>query len=275
MLDAGLLAIHQVSLLEQWSFTDAVVGLARHGVHATAVWRDKLAAVGTREAARILRDNDMTVTALGPGGMLTQRGRLDFQAALDDNRRLLDEAAEIGARSILFIAGGLEGGEKDIAFARARALEGLSLLLPEAKKAEIKVALEPLHPMVCALRSVLTTLGEANDWCDRLGAGIELGIAIDTYAVWWDPHLEREIRRAGKRICGFHVSDWLADTVDIRLDRGMMGDGLIDIPGIRRMVEATGYAGHREVEIFSERNWWRKDPDDVVRIIKERYQTAV
>ena len=101
------------------------------------------------------------------------------------------------------------------------------------------------------------------------------GIAVDTYAVWWDPDLEREIARAGKRIIGFHVNDWLTDTQDLRLDRGMMGDGVIDIAGIRRMVEATGYTGHREVEIFSQRNWWKRDPDEVIRIVKERYQTSV
>ena len=101
----------------------------------------------------------------------------------------------------------------------------------------------------------------ANDWCDALRADDVFGIAVDTYAVWWDPDLEREIARAGKRIIGFHVNDWLTDTQDLRLDRGMMGDGVIDIAGIRRMVEATGYTGHREVEIFSQRNWWKRDPD--------------
>ena len=124
-------------------------------------------------------------------------------------------------------------------------------------------------------RSVLSSLKIANDWCDALGDEDVFRIAVDTYAVWWDPDLEAELARAGPRICAFHVSDWLVDTRDIRLDRGMMGDGVIDIPGIRALVEAAGYSGHREVEIFSERDWWRRDPDEVIRVVKERYQTSV
>ena len=114
-----------------------------------------------------------------------------------------------------------------------------------------------------------------DDWCDALAAEDIYGIAVDTYAVWWDPNLETELKRAGKRICAFHVNDWLPDTRDLRLDRGMMGDGLIDIRGIRAMVEAAGYTGTREVEIFSERDWWQRDPNEVLRIVKQRYQSAV
>ena len=129
--------------------------------------------------------------------------------------------------------------------------------------------------MICSHRSVLSTVKLANQWCDALKAEDVVGIAVDTYAVWWDPDLEESISRAGKRICAFHVSDWLVDTQDLRLDRGMMGDGVIDIPGIRRMVEKAGYAGYREVEIFSARNWWKREGDEVLSVVKERYQTAV
>jgi sugar phosphate isomerase/epimerase len=139
----------------------------------------------------------------------------------------------------------------------------------------VKIALEPLHPMVCATRSVLSTVKLANAWCDSLGAEDIVGIAVDTYAVWWDPDIETEIARAGKRICSFHVSDWLVDTQDLRLDRGMMGDGVIDLPALRRRVEAAGYDGYVEVEIFSQRNWWQRDPDEVIGVIKDRVQTAV
>ena len=126
--------------------------------------------------------------------------------------------------------------------------------------------------MTCASRSVVTTVGLANDWCDALGAEDAVGIVLDTYAVWWDPDLERQIKRAGERICAFHVNDWLEDTRDPRLDRGMMGDGVIDIPAIRRMVEGAGYAGQCEVEIFSAGNWWKRDPQEVVRVCIERHR---
>ena len=231
--------------------------------------------IGVEPAARLLRDHGMTVTGFCIGGLLTTLDDAAFRARLEDNRRAIEEAAAIGARCIVFVAGGLEDGSKDLAAARARCLEGIGELLPDARAAGITLALEPLHPMMCASRAVLTTLAEANDWCDRLGAGDELGIALDVYHVWWDPNLEREIARAGRRIVAFHVNDWLTDTCDLRLDRGMMGDGVIDIPAIRRMVEAAGYDGHREVEIFSARNWWRRDPDELVKVIKQRYQTAV
>jgi sugar phosphate isomerase/epimerase len=139
----------------------------------------------------------------------------------------------------------------------------------------VPIGLEPLHPMICANRSVVSSVGLANDWCDALDAGDAVGIVVDTYAVWWDPDLEREIARAGQRICAFHVNDWLPDTQHLRFDRGMMGDGVIDIPAIRRMVEAAGYAGQIEVEVFSARDWWTRDPDEVIRVVKERYQSAV
>ena len=244
-------------------------------MHGIAVWRDKLRELGVAEGARRLRDHGMTVTGYCVGGLLTARDDAAFQAALDDNRRVIEEAAEIGARCVIVLSGGLEAGERDLAFARARALDGLAELLPAAEAAGVTLALEPLHPMMCAQRSVLATLGQANDWCERLGAGAALGIAVDVYHVWWDPDLAAQIRRAGLRIVAFHISDWLPETRDLRLDRGMMGDGVIDLPGIRRLVEAAGYRGHREVEIFSDRDWWRRDPDEVVRTIKERYHTVV
>jgi sugar phosphate isomerase/epimerase len=139
----------------------------------------------------------------------------------------------------------------------------------------VKIAVEPLHPMTCATRSVLSTVKLANAWCDSLSAEDIVGIAVDTYAVWWDPDIEAEIARAGKRICSFHVSDWLVVTQDLRFDRGMMGDGVIDLPALRRWVEAAGYDGYVEVEIFSQRNWWQRDPDEVIGVIKDRMQTAV
>jgi len=276
MLDEALLSINQVTTREQWSLREAVEGYARQGVHGIAVWRDKMAeGGGVAEAVRLLEDNAMQVSGLCIGGLLSTCDAAEFKERLDDNRRAIEEAAAIKSRAIVFVAGGLPEGSTDLDRAYGQVLKGLSILLPEAKAAGVTLALEPLHPMIAASRSVLTTLKQANDWCDQLGDGPELGIAIDTYHLWWDPELEREIARAGKRIAAFHINDWLMDTRDLRLDRGMMGDGVIDIPKIRGWVEAAGFTGHREVEIFSERNWWRKSGDEVVRVIKERYQTAV
>ena len=275
MNDYGRLAINQFTTLKQWSLPQAIEGYARHGVHGIAVVRDKLAEVGAREAARMLRDHGMTVTGYCIGGLFSDTDEAGFQERIDDNFRVIDEASEIEAQCVIFITGGLPHGSKDLPGARERSLKGLEAVLPYARGTGVTLALEPLHPMTCAFRSCLTTLAEANDWCDRVGAGSELGIAIDVYTVWWDPDLEKEIDRAKGRIASFHVCDWLMETSDLRLDRGMMGDGVIDIPRIRRLVEATGYDGYCDVEIFSNHNWWRRDPDEVVEIVKDRYRRFV
>lgn len=275
MGDYGRLSINQYTTRELWSFRESVEGYARHGVHGISVSHEKLAEVGVREAAKMLRENDMAVTGYCIGGLLTDSEDEKFRQRVEENYRIIDEAAEIDARCIVFLAGGLPHGSKDIVTARARVLEGLDALLPHAKSAGVTIALEPLHPMTCAMRSVLTSLSQANDWCEQLGGGPELGIVVDVYHCWWDPYLERELKRAGGRIAAFHISDWLYDTVDLRVDRGMMGDGVIDIPRIRGWVESAGYDGFCEVEIFSERNWWQRDPDEVVEISKERYLSYV
>lgn len=275
MASLDRLSINQVTMHKRWSLAEAISGLARHDVHGIAVWRDKLAELGVDEAASRLRGEGMTVTAYCVGGLLGMLDDACFQRRLDDNRRIIDEAAMIDAQCVMMVAGGLPEGCRDLVGVRARCLEGLSALMPHAKQAGVTLALEPLHPMTAASRSCLTTMAQANDWYEQLGGGAELGIAVDVYHVWWDPELERQIQRAKDRIIAFHVSDWLMKTVDLRLDRGMMGDGVIDIPPIREMVERSGYNGLIEVEIFSDRNWWLRDPDEVIDVIKKRFSDCV
>jgi len=266
---AGL-CIHQVTLMESCDFRQSTECLARNNVAGTAVWRAKLEEIGVGQAARLLADAGVRAVSLCAGGLLTEPGAAASRAALDDNRRWLDAAAAIGAATMVTLTGGLPNGSRDLEAARQRAKERLAQLLPHARAAGVRLALEPLHPMVCGYRSVISSLREANDWIDDIGAGDELGIALDSYAVWWEAGLAAEIARAGARIVNFHCADWLADTADVRLDRGMPGDGLIDNRGIWRMVKETGFAGPIEVEIFSARNWWKRDPDEVVGIVKER-----
>ena len=275
MLDDSNLNIHQVTFRDQWSFRESIEGMARHGVHATAVWREKLHEQGVEEAAQILGDNGMSVSAICPVGLVTAPGESGFQAGLDDNRRAIEEAVAVGAPCLVFISGGLPAGSRDLEAARAQTLASIAALVPEARAAGITLGIEPLHPMICAFRAVLCSLEQANDWCDQLDADDTVGVVVDTYHVWWDPNVAREIARAGKRIRAFHINDWLEDTADLRLDRGMMGDGVIDIPGIRKMVEDAGYDGPPEVEIFSAKNWWRRNPDDVIEVIKERFRQFV
>ena len=274
-LDERLLCLHQVTVLQQWSTQQFIDGMQRHGIGAVALWRDKLREVGASEVARMLKGTNLVVTSLCAAGLITTPDPQETVAAIDELKRAIDDTAAIGAGSLMFVAGGVDPRDKNLESTRKRVLDRLAGLTHYARAAGIKIALEPLHPMTCGLRSVLNSTKTANDWCDALRADDVFGIAIDTYAVWWDHDLVRELARAGKRIINFHVDDWLSDTQDLRLDRGMMGDGLIDIPGIRRMVAAAGYDSYIEVEIFSQRNWWKRDPDEVIRIVKERYQTAV
>src|SRR5262249_36800515 len=173
---------------------------------------------------------------------------------------------------LILVVGGLPQGSRDLAGARNQVRDGLQALLPYARQAGVPLAIEPLHPMFAADRACVNTLAQSNDLCEDLGDGT--GVAVDTYHVWWDPELAREIARAGRNILAYHVNDWLVPTTDLLLDRGMMGDGVIDLRAIRAMVEAAGYRGHCEVEILSAENWWKRDSDEVLRICIERHQTV-
>jgi sugar phosphate isomerase/epimerase len=270
--DRALLAINTATV-KPWTLEQAIEGCARAGIHAIAPWRDVLQACGVPRAAKLLRQHDMTATCLCRGGMFPAPDPAGRRAALDDNRRAVDEAAGIGALCLVLVVGGLPKGSKDIAGARAQVREGLEALLPYARAAGMPLAIEPLHPMYAADRACVNTLKHANDLCETLGEGT--GVAIDVYHVWWDPDLAHEIKRAAGRLLTYHVCDWLIPTTDLLLDRGMMGDGVIDLRGIRAMVEATGYAGHCDVEIFSANNWWKRDPAEVLQVCIERHQTAV
>ena len=272
------LSLNWATVREQWDLKRSIEGCARHGIPGIAPWREPLQELGIGAAARLIRDHGLTVTGLCRAGMFPAADGAGRQAAIDDNRRAIDEAAAIGAQCLVVLAGGMPTGSKDLALARRQARDGIAAVLPHARAAGVPLAVEPLHPMYAADRCCISTLRQANDLCSELdpdGQG-GLGVAIDVYHVFWDPELEHQIARVGAagRILAFHVCDWLVPTRDLLLDRGMMGDGVIDLPKIRAFVEAAGYTGMIEVEIFS-RDWWRRDPDEVLRIIAERYQTVV
>jgi sugar phosphate isomerase/epimerase len=205
-------------------------------------------------------------------------------AARDDNRRAVDEAAQLGAACLVLVVGGLPGAlqgrpaHKDIALARSQVRDGIGELLEYARTANMPLAIEPLHPMYAAERACINTMEQALDVCDELDPyqSGSLGVALDVYHVWWDPKLQQQIGRAGgKRLLAFHVCDWLTPTADLLNDRGMMGDGVIDIPRIRGWVEAQGFAGYSEVEIFSTQNWWQRPHGEVLDTCIARHKAAV
>lgn len=267
------LSMNLATLRNGSSFGQMVDDCLRHGVTAIAPWRDQVAAVGLAEAARIIESNGLRVTGLCRGGMFPAETAEGRQAAIDDNLRAVDEAAALGADCLVMVVGGLPGSSKDIAGARAMVADGLAAMLPHARGAGMPVAIEPLHPMYAADRALVNTIDQALDLCAALGDGI--GVAIDVYHVWWDPNLAAAIARAGamNAIFAHHICDWLVPTRDLLLDRGMMGDGVIDLPAIRSMIEAAGYHGPEEVEIFSKLDWWTRPGDEVVATCVSRFAT--
>ncbi|GAA2315702.1 sugar phosphate isomerase/epimerase [Nonomuraea roseoviolacea subsp. roseoviolacea] len=274
----------------RWTVAEAVDGCVRHGLEAIGLWRQEVAHQGLAESVKLVRAAGLRVSSLCRGGFLTagglpgEQGRRAFAAALEDNRRAVDEAAELGAACLVMVVGGLPGvapGEplsgpvsRDVAGARERVAEGLAELAPYAGERGVKLALEPLHPMYCADRAVLSTLEQAVDLC--LPYPVEqVGVVVDTFHVWWDPRLFEQIARAGARIASYQVCDFLHPLpADVLLGRGMMGDGVIDFAPITRAVREAGYTGDVEVEIFNA-DVWAADPDEVLATMKGRFAEVV
>ena len=267
-----------------WPLAQILDACAARGIRAVAPWRDQVAAAGLAATARQLRDLGLELSGYCRGGMFTYADAAGHAAARDDNRRALDEACTLATPCLVLVVGGLPGAlgghaaHRDIAGARAQVVEGIAALLDDARERRMPLAIEPLHPMYAADRACINTLEQALDVCDaldpaRTGA---LGVAVDLYHVWWDPKLASQIERAGRdRLLALHVCDWLTPTTDLLNDRGMMGDGVIDIRRIRGWLEDQGYAGYSEVEIFSAANWWRRDGGEVLDTCIERHRRCV
>ncbi len=271
MADPARLSLNLATIREQCGLEEAIPLCARMGLRAVAPWRDQVAATGLRRTRRLLRDHGLEASSLCRGGMFPAADRAERRRRIEDNRRAIEEAATLGAPCLVLVCGGLPPGSKDLEGARHMVEDGIAEILDEAAAAGVRLGVEPLHPMYAADRSVIVTLAQALDICDGLGSGAPVGVVLDVYHLWWDPDLPRQIERAGERILGFHLCDWLVPTRDLLLDRGMMGDGVIDIPRIRALVEAQGYRGWQEVEIFSARDWWRRPPEEVIRVCIDRY----
>ena len=242
-----MISLNQITT-NRWSLAEAADGCARAGLEWIGVWRDKVAeAGGAQKAAKLVRDAGLGVSSLCRGGFFTAPG------ALDDNRRAIEEAATLGAGVLVLVCGGLPDGSKDLAAARRMVHDGIAGILDEAQAAGVRLAVEPLHPMFCADRSVITTLQEANDLAERLPG---VGVVVDAYHVWWDPRVHQEIDRAGERILGFHVCDWVLPLPEgAVLGRGLPGEGCADLAGLARSVARAGYRGPIEVEVLNQAVW--------------------
>ncbi len=266
--DFSKLCIHTMTT-QPWSLRQAVDGFTKAGVPAITVWRQALEPLGAAESAKILSDSGLEVVSLCRGGFFpadTESGRL---AAIDDNRKAIEEAAEIGAPLIVLVCGAVPG--MPLTEARKQIAEGIQTVLPQAQAAGVKLAIEPLHPMYADSRSAINTLAQANDMVEAIGSGC-VGVAVDVYHLWWDPDLQREIQRAGKSIFAYHICDWRTPTRDILNDRAIMGEGCNNLPEIRQWVQEAGFSGYNEVEIFST-ELWAGDQAELVERIKAAYLT--
>jgi sugar phosphate isomerase/epimerase len=233
---------------DQLSLADAAALCAETGIRWFGPWRHKVAEVGAAEARRILDGHGLRVSSLCRGGFFLAPDEAE------DNRRAVEEAATLGTDVLVLVCGPPEGADVD--GARARIEAGIERLLPHAAEHAVRLGIEPLHPMMISERSAVVTLGEALDMAERIGSG-DVGVIVDAYHVWWDPRLYEEIARAGRRILGYHVADWLVPTTDRLQGRGMMGEGVIELQRIRAAVEAAGYDGPIEVEVINREAWSR------------------
>ncbi len=261
-----LLSLNQYTT-RKWSVREAAEGCARAGLRHIGLWRDKVSEIGLSESARVCRDSGLTVSSLCRGGMFPAASISQRRDHIADNRRAIDECAELGSRTLVLVCGGMSGCSLEDA--RNMVRDGIAAIVPYAAERGIRLGIEPLHPMFAADRSVVSTLAQALDLAEEAGLP-GVGVIIDVYHVWWDPSLFSQIKRAQGRIYGFHVNDWLVPPPDVLLGRGMMGDGVIDIRRIRGAVQAAGYSGPIECEIFN-REILETPGDDVLALMKLRY----
>jgi sugar phosphate isomerase/epimerase len=269
-VDYTRLSLNQITT-NRWSLAEALDGCLRAQLPAIGIWRHKIAEVGLKESRRLVRNAGLHVSSVCRGGMFPAATAEERALRIEDNRRAIDEAAELEADTLVLVCG--PPPDRDIKAARRMVEDAISALVPYARERKVTMAIEPLHPMYAAERSCITSLEEANILAEKFDPD-EVGIVVDVYHVWWDAMLEREIARARGRIRAFHVCDWLVPTTDMLMGRGMMGDGCIDIQRIRSLVERAGYAGFIEVEILNQAIW-DQPGDQVLALMKERYLSRV
>lgn len=272
MSDLARLSVNSETI-KQWSVDELVAGCVDQGVPGLALWREPVAAYGLERTARLVRDAGLTVTSLCRGGFFTAAEPSQRAQALDDNRRAIDEAATLDCPVLVLVSGGLGERDRDLSGARQRVADALAELAPYAGDRGVTLAIEPLHPMFCSDRCVVSTLGQAIDLALRFPAE-QVGVVVDTYHCWWEPELAAQVRRAGEtgRLALFQVADWITPLpAGVLLGRGQLGDGHVPLRAIRELVDATGHDGPVEVEIFNPGLWARAGGEVLAEVV-QRYR---
>lgn len=268
--DLSRLCIHTITT-KPWNIEEVSGNYSAAGVKGITVWRDALAGRNIKKTGEMLLGDGLKIVSLCRGGFFAAKDHSRRQSAIDDNRRAIDEAHELGAGLIVLVCGADPAQPLDDS--RKQIHEGISAILPDAGAAGVRLAIEPLHPMYADTRSAINTLAQANDMAESFDSPL-VGVAVDVYHVWWDPRLEAEIKRCGKKknLLAFHICDWKSPTVDMLNDRGIMGEGCIPLRKIRSWVEAAGFDGFIEVEIFSE-FYWKQEQSEYLKKIITAYRT--
>jgi sugar phosphate isomerase/epimerase len=276
-----LLSLNTATVRKQAPLDQIIEAAVARGIGLIDPWRDQVQAIGLDKVARHMRDAGVRLSGYCRGGFYTAANANELAAALDDNRRAIDEAKALGSPCLVLVVGSLPGALSgkphsiDITLARSQVRDGIAASLDYARSVGMSLAIEPLHPMQAADRACVNTLEQALDLCDELDPGKTgaLGVALDAYHVWWDPKLAAQIQRAGAgRLLAYHICDWLVLTRDLLNDRGMPGDGVIELKKLRGLVEAAGYDGAIEIEIFSDA-WWSRPMEEVLDVCVARYKS--
>lgn len=268
LTDFSKLCVHTITT-KPWAIEESMDRYAEAGIGGITVWRQWLDGRDIQKVGEQLRERNLEIASLCRGGFFPAKTPTALEAAIEDNRLAIREAAALGAPMIVLVCGAVPG--QPLEESRRQIADGIAAVLPLAEEHNIKLAIEPLHPVYADDRSAINTMASANAVCDQLDHPL-VGIAADVYHIWWDPDLEAQIKLTGEknRLFAFHICDWMTPTADLLNDRGLMGEGCIDIPGIRSMVEAAGFSGFNEVEVFSDR-WWAKDQNEFLEAIKTAY----
>ncbi len=263
------LCIHSITT-KSWKIDEAAKNFSAAGVKGITVWRDALEGGNIKQTGKMLRENDLTIVSLCRGGFFPGKNLSKRKLAIDDNKKAIEEAAELGTSMLVLVCGAepsqlLEESRKQIQ-------DGIAAIIPDASAAGIKLTIETLHPMYADTRSAINTLAQSNDMAEALNSPW-VGVAVDVYHLWWDPFLEKEIKRCGENgnLMAFHICDWKVPTTDMLLDRGLMGEGCIPVKKIRSWVEAAGFTGFNEVEIFSNA-YWKEDQSEFLKKIIKAYK---
>jgi sugar phosphate isomerase/epimerase len=264
------LSINHYSV-RQMTLEQLVEGCHKHAISHVGLWRDRVHEVGIERAKELIANAGLKVSSLCRGGFFPYDDDKQRQQRLEDNRTAIDEAAMLGAPLLVLVCGGI--GKTGLSASRRMVEEGIVELVPYAAARDVRLAIEPLHPMFAADRSVIVTLAQANDLAGLFPREV-VGVVIDAYHVWWDPDLENQVERAAGRILGFHISDWILPIPDILNGRGLMGDGYIELAAMAAMVRKAGFHGPIEVEIFNQ-ELWQLPGDRVLELIKKRFEETL